>query len=75
MRSVIHRRIVKLERAIAHERLSAGEILWQAFSTKLQSRMRRTGESLEEAGEALAVELTIDELETILALGEQSAAT
>ena len=66
MKSALHRRLAKLERTIARARRSPAEILFDTFSTDIQARMRRTGESFEQAGEAVTAALTLDEMKILL---------
>ena len=66
MRSSLRRRLEQLERAIARARRSPGEVLFDTFSTDVQSRMHRTGESFEQACDAVAEALSIDEMKLLI---------
>ncbi len=74
MRSFRHR-LEKLERAIARARRTPGEILFDKFSTDVQSRMQRTGESLEQSIEAVTKNLTVEEIEIVIAQLEEYEAS
>ena len=62
----LSKRLANLERTRRRTRNVQGPVTARSFQAQVEERIRRTGESFEEAAQALVVRLRDDELEAML---------
>jgi hypothetical protein len=72
VRSTLRRRIDKLERLACDDRSFPFPVSERAVFAQVELRMRRTGESFEQAAEGLVEKLTRNEIATLIAELETS---
>jgi hypothetical protein len=72
VRSTFRRRVAKLERAAGDDRSFPFPVSERAFFAQVALRMRRTGESFEQAVEGLVEKLNRNDVQTLIAELERS---